>query len=81
MTSHHLAGGVLGQTVHHGVHLVELLEGVLHLGVELLVLRILVIKHGSVLIPLLIGLDQRVLTVRKGGRGGQFEQLRTVNVT
>lgn len=75
MTSHHLAGGVLGQTAHHGVHLVELLQGVLHLRVELLVLCILVVKHGSVLIPLLIGPDRRVLTVRKGGRGGQFEHL------
>lgn len=29
--NHHLAGGVLGQAAHHGVHLIKLLEGKLHL--------------------------------------------------
>ena len=54
VTNHHLAGGVLRQTAHHGVHLVELLEGGLHLRVQLLVLCVLVVKHGPVLVPLLV---------------------------
>lgn len=54
VTNHHLAGRVLRQTAHHGVHLVELLEGVLHLRVKLLVLGVLVVKHGPVLVPLLV---------------------------
>lgn len=54
VTNHHLAGGVLRQTAHHGVHIVELLEGGLHLRVQLLVLCVLVVKHGPVLVPLLV---------------------------
>lgn len=56
-----MAGGVLGQTAHHGVHLVKLAGGLLHLGVDLLVLGVLVVEHGSVLVALLGGPDRRVL--------------------
>lgn len=56
VTNHHLAGGVLGQTAHHGVHLVKLLGGGLHVRVDLLVLCILVVEHSSVLVPLLVRL-------------------------
>lgn len=57
VTNHHLAGRVLGESVHHGVHLVKLLEGELHLSMELFVLCILVVEHSSVLVPFLIGPD------------------------
>lgn len=57
---HHLAGRVLGQAAHHGVHLVELLLRELHLGVELLVLCVLVVEHSSVLVPLLVSSNRRV---------------------
>lgn len=67
--THHLAAGVLRQAGHHGVHLLELLEGRLHLRVELLVLGILVVEHGPVLVPLLVRPDRRVLPVGGGGTG------------
>lgn len=66
--SHHVAGGVLGQTVHHGVHLIKLLHRRLHLRVELFVLGVLVVEHGSVLVSLLIGLYRWVFTVVSEGK-------------
>lgn len=68
VANHHLAGWVLGQTAHHGVHLVKLLLSELHLGVELLVLRVLVVEHSSVLVSLLVSPNRRIFTEdnRKG---------------
>lgn len=60
VATHHLAGRVLWQAAHHGVHLVKLLLGELHLGVELLVLCVLVVEHSSVLVSLLVGSDRWV---------------------
>ena len=60
--THHLAAWVLGQTVHHAVHLVKLLLRKLHLSVELLVLGVLVVKHSSVLVSLLVGANRWVFT-------------------
>lgn len=60
VANHHLAGRVLGQTAHHGVHLVKLLLSELHLGVELLVLCVLVVEHCSVLVSLLVSSNRWV---------------------
>ena len=60
--SHHLRGRVLRQSTHHGVHLVKPLGRSLNLGVELFVLCVLIVEHGSVLIPLLVRPDRRVFT-------------------
>lgn len=59
---HHLAARVLRKTLHHGVHLVKLLESSLHLRVELFVFSVLVIKHSTVLVPFIIRPDGRILT-------------------
>lgn len=67
--THHLAGRVLGQTAHHAVHLVKLLLRGLHLSVELLVLGVLVVKHSSVLVSLLVGSDRWVFTGDERKRG------------
>lgn len=66
VATHHLAGWVLGQTAHHAVHLVKLLLGGLHLSVELLVLGVLVVKHSSVLVSLLVGSNRWVFTGDEG---------------
>lgn len=60
VANHHLAGRVLGQTVHHGVHLVKLLLSELHLGMELLVLCVLVVEHSFVLVSLLVSSNRWV---------------------
>lgn len=67
--THHLAGWVLGQTAHHAVHLVKLLLRQLHLSVELLVLGVLVVKHSSVLVSLLVGSNRWVFTGDERKRG------------
>lgn len=69
VATHHLAGWVLGQTAHHAVHLVELLLRQLHLSMELLVLGVLVVKHSSVLVSLLVGSNRWVFTGEERKRG------------
>ncbi len=68
VTIHHLAGGVLGQSAHHAVHLVKPLERSLNLRVQLFVLCVLVVEHGSVLIPLIVRPDRRVLAAGRRER-------------